>query len=157
MSETIPVGVLSGQKNLEGLIKSIRLWRAKRRVLFGESIHLILWRRGRGRVDWRFEYVLGSHEPWYTTPGWYHKARKNVFRLTIDHDYPHKPLWLGMRKDGVWHNAETLYTPLSAIHHNLLIQSRDIEGKARSSYRQRKTREILRKVAETTFKESSVC
>ena len=128
-----------------------------KKVMYGEAIDLVIWRRGRGRIDWRFQYVYKSDEPWFTTPGWYRQARKNVYRLTIDHDYPHKPLWLGVRKRGEWHNAETLYSPLSMVHKNLLIQSRDIKSKRRSTYRQRRTREILFSVVNRTFAESTIC
>lgn len=86
----------------------------------GDIIDVVLWRRGRGLRTWRFCYFDHGFNPylevedWYTSPGWYAHARKYTYRLTIDHDYPDKPVWLGYRhaSSGEWRNAEGLYEVL---------------------------------------------
>ena len=98
---------------------------------------LTLWRRGRDTQTWRFEYFTNGDRSWFTTPGWYKVARKYVYRLTIDHDYPHRPLWLGKRVNGEWINTESLYEPLIARHANFLavtksfVQKRNRRSKRR--------------------------
>lgn len=81
-------------------------------------IDVKIWRRGRGILNWRFAYYdvpRNKVKPsWYSSPGWYHVARKYVYRLTLDHDYPTKPLWLGRKKSGAgWECMEGLYEPLT--------------------------------------------
>jgi len=87
-----------------------------------------IWRRGRDLIKWRFNYIDLGHNPrikpeWYTTPGWYKVARKYAYRLTIDHDFPSKPLWLGKRVNGTWENTEALYEPLYVVHSDFTVAS----------------------------------
>jgi hypothetical protein len=94
-----------------------------------------IWRRGRGVVGWDFNYVRGSPFTWFTTPGWYHFARDYVYRLTLDHDYPGKPMWLGRREGDEWVNMEGLYEPLAAIHSDYTFVSTNVARSRRSGRR----------------------
>lgn len=88
------------------------------------SLSLYLWRRGRGVHRWNFLYMkkpLFQNCSWFTTPGWYHRARKYTYRLTIDQDFPSKPLWLGKRVNGAWVNTEILYEPLVVTHDKVML------------------------------------
>ena len=96
-------------------------------------IRLTLWRRGRGIIHWDFHYVMNSTLPWFTTKGWYRHARKNTYRLTIDHDYPDKPIWLGVRRNGHWYCTEKLYEPLLVTHHDFILSARKFRGAAHRS------------------------
>lgn len=91
-------------------------------------IRLTLWRRGRGIINWDFHYVMSSDMPWFTTQGWYRSARRYVYRLTIDHDYPAKPIWLGVRRRGYWYNTENLYEPLCVTHRDFVVSARGFKG-----------------------------
>lgn len=101
------------------------------------ALRLISWRRGRGPLIWDFSYIMQSHEKWFTTPGWYRKAKTNIYRLTIDHDYPSKPLWLGVRRNQEWSSAEGLYEPLTVIHSDFVIASRNFRGASHRSNNRR--------------------
>lgn len=87
-----------------------------------------LWRRGRGVIAWRFTYIYYSNASWFTTAGWYRTARKFTYRLTIDHDFPHHPIWLGVRSRGRWVNTEKLYDPLMLVHRNFTLMGRNLDG-----------------------------
>lgn len=91
-------------------------------------IRLTLWRRGRGIINWNFHYVMSSKESWFSTQGWYRHARKYTYRLTIDHDFPHKPIWLGVRRNKHWKNTEGLYEPLLVTHRDFVISGRKFRG-----------------------------
>jgi len=87
-----------------------------------------IWRRGRGPLNWKFIYIVHGDKPWFSTPGWYHFARKFVYRITFDHDYPARPVWLGRKGRGkTWINTEGLYDPI-AIHHNTIIVGNRLAG-----------------------------
>ena len=114
----------------------------------GDIIKVSIWRRGRGIINWMFRYVdytgMNTTPSWYTTPGYYYEARKNVYRLTIDHDFPNKPMWLGFRKQGVWVNAEGLYDVLFVSHNRFTLAGRDLRGATnRSDYRRAKSAEFI--------------
>lgn len=92
-----------------------------------------LWRRGRGFLSWTFTYLdeiavdnlkKKGYRGVVTTPGWYHAGRNNLYRITIDHDYPEKPIWLGYRRRGKWVNAEGLYEPLLVTHANFVVANK---------------------------------
>lgn len=97
-----------------------------------------VWRRGRGVQVWNFLYVTHGNKAWFSSPGWYHFTnRKHVYRITIDHDYRNKPLWLGRLEGGKWNNTEGLYEPLMVVHKDFVISNRGYpgRGKYRSSHR----------------------
>jgi hypothetical protein len=96
-----------------------------------------IWRRGRGVISWRFRYVEESTAPWFSTPGWYRTARKHTYRLTIDHDFPGKLLWLGKRENGTWVNTEGLYEPLCVLDENTLLSSTSYARSTRKSVRRK--------------------
>lgn len=105
-----------------------------------------IWRRGRGVMVWRFIYIEYAKAPWFTSPGWYHFTnRKFVYRMTIDHDFPGKPLWLGRKIGGRWQNMEGLYEPLMVVHKDFAISNRKFpgRGKMRSLYRVRSSRNYI--------------
>lgn len=94
-----------------------------------------IYRRGRGIQKGKvFGYVSPSEialrqavgDKRFTSPGWYRVERKNVYRITVDHDYPDKPVWLGYRnRQGEWVNAESLYEPiLVKIGNKVLYEAR---------------------------------
>jgi hypothetical protein len=106
-----------------------------------------IWRRGRGIITWEFSYVgSNSSGSWFSTPGWYCRVRGGrVYRLTIDHDYPEKPIWLGYRKGQKWVNAERLYEVLLVQHPDFAITSATFRGFPNRSQRRRKdTRTYLK-------------
>ena len=90
-----------------------------------EVLTAYIWRRGRGVIAWKFRYVIGSPASWFTTPGWYRTARRYTYRLTVDHDYATKPIWLGKRVRGRWVNMESLYEPIFVTHRNFAAIVRD--------------------------------
>lgn len=106
----------------------------------------ILWRRGRKAQRWNFVYVISANAEWFTTPGWYHFARKFIYRLTIDHDFPGNPIWLGRREKGKWVNMEQLYEPLTVEHKDFVIASRDFRKNAsrRSEFRKERSAGVVR-------------
>lgn len=104
-------------------------------------LSLDVWRRGRGILTWQFEYVEKGDKTWFSTPGWYHRARKNVYRLTIDHDFPENMVWLGRKRGKVWENVERLYEPVSFYNGSIVTgiprpSRRYNAGPKRSSKRQ---------------------
>lgn len=106
----------------------------------GRVIKVTIWRRGRGVITWDFTYVTDSSERWFSSAGWYHRARRRTYRLTLDHDYPGKPIWLGFRRNGTWHNAEGLYEVLYATHPGYNISNGNFRGGCnRSLFRRQKT------------------
>jgi hypothetical protein len=114
----------------------------------GDIIRVSIWRRGRGIINWMFRYVdytgIVNTPSWYTTPGYYYEAVKNVYRLTIDHDFPNKPMWLGYRKAGVWVNAEGLYDVLFVSHNRFTLTGRDLHGAPhRSDNRRKKSADFI--------------
>lgn len=110
----------------------------------GKIIKVSIWRRGRGIVHWNFVYVTDSNKPWFSSPGWYHAAKKRIYRLTIDHDYPGKPVWLGFRRNGAWNNAEGLYEVLLITHPDYVIATKNYRGsRGRSIQRREKTEFFL--------------
>lgn len=117
--------------------------------MVNRTIDVIVWRRGRGLLDWKFTYLtddqFGSRKApsWYTSPGWYHFARKYVYRLTVDHDYPNKPLWLGRKFGRRWVNMEGLYEPLIAHLPKCNIVSSDYERTRRSTTRVDVSRDVI--------------
>ncbi len=103
----------------------------------GRQITAHIWRRGRGIIEWQFDYITDSSEHWFSSPGWYHRAKKNTYRLTLDHDYPTRPIWLGYR-NRKWRNAETLYEVLYIQHRDFVIASKVlVKSKRRSDVRKR--------------------
>lgn len=113
-----------------------------------KDIIVKIWRRGRGIVKWRFKYYddrsvvtyFGAYPTWYTTNGWYCKRTKFTYRLTIDHDFPSKPLWLGRRVKGKWVNMEGLYEPLVVEHSGYTICNTSFNKPRRGSRRVSKSR-----------------
>lgn len=103
-----------------------------------------IWRRGRGIITWEFTYIQSSNKHWWTAPGWYRSSgRGRVYRLTIDHDYPDKPIWLGY-KGKKWVNTESLYEVLLVTHPHFAIASKGFKGAAnRSKYRRVKSKLYL--------------
>lgn len=95
-------------------------------LVHGAELNVHMWRRGRNVQVWKFTYITipPGHAPWFTSSGWYHRARKYVYRLTIDHDYPGNPVWLGRRSGRRWENMEGLYEPLIIAHEHFLIATR---------------------------------
>ena len=124
------------------------------------NLYVRIWRRGRGPIAWIFRYVSESDEKWFTSPGWYHfTGRKNVYRLTIDHDYPDKPIWIGLRKRGKWVSMEGLYEPLFIEHRNFCASNK-IGGEKRarrSHFRNAVSGSLIHKINEavlnTTYEE----
>lgn len=90
--------------------------------------------------------MIHGHRDWFSTPGWYKFARKYVYRLTFDHDYPARPLWLGRKEEGKeWVNTEGLYEPL-AVHHGRIVvgNRRAVQPNGRrGKWRQSKSRTVL--------------
>lgn len=103
-----------------------------------------IWRRGRTIITWEFEYIRHSSSSWWSTPGWYHRSgRGRFYRLTIDHDYPEKPMWLGFKKGKKWINAERLYEVIMVTHPSFVISSRAFWGAANRSNARRATTALV--------------
>lgn len=71
----------------------------------------IIWRRGRGLLRWKFKYEARKNNP-----GFYHRARKNEYRINIDSHYNKKLVWLGTKEGKEWVSQESLYEPLAIIY-----------------------------------------
>jgi len=102
------------------------------------KVIVTLWRRGRGLQDWEFVYYSASSKQGFTAPGWYHDSGKGrLYRLTIDHHYPAKPVWLGYKdkKSGRWVNTEGLYEPIIVAHPKFTIVTKGFGNKRRSKAR----------------------
>lgn len=110
------------------------------------GISVVLWRRGRKAQRWNFYYVISAGAEWFSSPGWYHFAREFTYRLTIDHDFPGNPLWLGRRENGKWVNMEQLYEPLVVEHKDFIIAARDFRKNAgrRSEFRKERSAGVVR-------------
>lgn len=109
-----------------------------------EDLLVYLWRRGRGIRRWRFSYYTSSSESWFTSPGWYHKARLFVYRLSIDHDYPSNPIWIGRRWGKRWLSVEALYEPLFIVHkRNIICNTHFANSRKKGRVRVNKTRKEL--------------
>lgn len=101
-----------------------------------------VWRRGRGVIYWAFRYYdNGVIDENGTTlsPGWYRKGRKITYRLTIDHRFPKKTVYIGYKHKGKWINAESLYEPISVFTNGFFTINRIIAtGKTRGRSNRRK-------------------
>lgn len=115
-------------------------------------INVSIWRRGRSVIRWQFTYYdaaevarLGSKRG-YTTAGWYHRARKYTYRLTVDHDYPNKPIWLGRLLKGRqdWISMEGLYEPLVVHHPAYTFSTRRVTRNRRSQFRTFTSKKVVR-------------
>lgn len=101
---------------------------------------VLIWRRGRGFLSWKFSYLTGN------SPGWYHMAKRYMYRLTIDHEYPDKPIWLGRFDKGEWVNTEGLYEPIvTHLPGYNIVPDRVATGRKRFA-RIERCKSIIRKV-----------
>lgn len=101
-----------------------------------------VWRRGRGVIYWLFRYydngVIGENGT-ALSPGWYKRGRKITYRLTIDHRFPEKTVYIGYKHKGRWINAESLYEPISVFTNGFFTINRIIAtGKTRGRSNRRK-------------------
>ena len=111
------------------------------------QLRAIIWRRGRGFITWNFDYIQSSKEVWFTTPGWYCHRRRFTYRITVDHDFPQKPIWLGRRERGKWQNMEGLYEPITIVHPDYIFSTSGLLTRPRrSSSRRRNSADMVRAV-----------
>lgn len=111
------------------------------RISTGEAF-VDIWRRGRGIMRWAFLYYPNGYSQLYPSPGWYLKRRVNVYRLTVDHRFPNKVVYIGYKKNGVWVNAESLYEPINVRMRGFVAGNRNLNKP--SSRSARRIRESLK-------------